>query len=64
MIPFLIVNGALTGLFLNQVVVWYNPLENLGIRILTIPIEDFFYAHLMISSNIISYHYFSKNFHK
>ena len=28
MIPFIIVNGALTGLFYDQIVVWYNNNEN------------------------------------
>ena len=40
MIPFVIVNGALTGLFLNQQVVWYNQNEILNIYLFTIPIED------------------------
>ena len=55
--PFIIVNGALTGLFFDQVVVWYNPEENLGIRFLSIPVEDFFYAHVLIYSNLIIYKY-------
>ena len=55
MIPFTLVNGALTGLFFNQTVVWYNNAETLGIRILTIPIEDTVYAHALILLNIIIY---------
>ncbi len=42
LIPFLIINGILTGTGLKEPVVWYNPNEILGIRILTIPIEDVF----------------------
>ena len=40
LIPFLIVNGILTGSFIEDEVVWYNSSGNLGIRILTIPVED------------------------
>ena len=61
MLPFVIVNGALTGLFFDQIVVWYNPDQNLGIRFLTIPLEDFIYAHLLIFSNIIVYNYISNS---
>ena len=31
-IPFLIINGALTGLFFDQTVVWYNNKEILGLE--------------------------------
>ena len=48
LIPFVIVNGILTGTFIDEPVVWYNNDENLGIRFLTIPIEDFSYAFSLI----------------
>lgn len=47
-IPFLIVNGILTGSFIEQPVVWYNDEENMGVRLGSIPLEDIVYAFLMI----------------
>jgi lycopene cyclase domain-containing protein len=51
-IPFLICNGILTGTGIDDAIVKYNDDENLGIRILTIPIEDLFYGMLMIGLNV------------
>jgi lycopene cyclase domain-containing protein len=52
LIPFLIVNGILTGSFIPGEVVWYNDHENLDLRIGTIPVEDVFYGMLLILLNI------------
>ncbi|WP_320113563.1 lycopene cyclase domain-containing protein [Draconibacterium orientale] len=54
LIPFLIVNGILTGSYINGEVVWYNNNENLGLRVFTIPVEDFAYAFSMILYNFLA----------
>jgi lycopene cyclase domain-containing protein len=60
LIPFFIVNGVLTGSIIEQEVVWYNPEHNLGLRILTIPIEDFAYAFSMFLTNVLLMEMFRK----
>ncbi len=53
LLPFLIVNGLLTGSLIENEIVWYNNNENLNFRIGTIPIEDFGYAFLLLFLNLI-----------
>ncbi|WP_114748625.1 lycopene cyclase domain-containing protein [Pleomorphovibrio marinus] len=43
LIPFMLVNGILTGSWIDESIVWYNNEENLSIRIGTVPIEDSVY---------------------
>lgn len=52
LIPLVLVDGTLTGTGLQQPVVWYDPHDILGIRILTIPIEDFLYGMELVLLNI------------
>jgi lycopene cyclase domain-containing protein len=54
-IPFLLINGALTGGFTTEPVVLYSNDYISGIRIWTIPIEDFFYNTLMMISLFFFY---------
>ena len=48
LVPFLIVNGILTGSFIDEEVVRYNDQENVGLRLGTIPLEDVFYGMLLM----------------
>lgn len=50
MLPFFLMNGALTGLFTDEPVVWYNESEKQPGRIFTIPYEDVLYAFTLIIS--------------
>ena len=54
-IPFYMVNGLLTGSLIENQVVWYNNNENLSLRLGTIPVEDVFYALLMLLLVMIGY---------
>lgn len=55
LIPFLLVNGILTGSFIEEQVVKYNDMENLSIRIFTIPIEDTVYSMTLLLMTISFY---------
>jgi len=58
LIPFAIVNGLLTSI----PVVMYNDAENLGIRIGTIPLDDFFYNFSLLLININLFEYFRSKY--
>lgn len=59
-VPMFIVNGILTGTGIEGEVVWYNNDENLGIRLLTIPIEDFVYAFSLLLLNLLLFKKFKQ----
>ena len=62
LIPFFLVNGILTGSFIEEQVVWYNNDENLGLRMFTIPVEDSIYAFTLIGMNLFLTEYFYNAF--
>ena len=57
---FFLVNGILTGTGLDSPIVNYNPENHIGFRMLTIPIEDFFYGYEMILWNLFFFYRFRK----
>jgi lycopene cyclase domain-containing protein len=54
-IPFLLMNGVLTGGFIEGQVVWYDPSQIIGVRIGTIPIEDAYYSLMMLLLTTVVY---------
>ena len=60
LIPFFIVNGILTGTGLDEPVVWYNNMENMGIRMGTIPAEDTIYGLELLILTLFFYEIFRK----
>ena len=66
-IPFILVNGILTGSFGLEEVVWYNNAENVGSRLqevaglswtqINIPLDDFVYSFALLLLNTAIYMY-------
>jgi len=52
LLPFLLVNGVLTGGFTDEPVVWYNAAERTPFRIFTIPAEDVLYSFTLMGLNV------------
>lgn len=63
MIPFLIVNGILTGAVTSKPIVWYNEAHIVGLRIVSIPVEDVFYNFSMLIPIIGIYHYLKARYY-
>jgi lycopene cyclase domain-containing protein len=57
-VPFLLVNGVLTGGFTNAPVVVYNPEEFMGLRLVSVPIEDSVYGFLHLFGVCYWYEWF------
>ena len=62
LLPFLLVNGVLTGGYTEQPVVIYNPEEYLGIRITSVPLDDAVYGFLLLFGVVTVYEFFKKVF--
>lgn len=73
LIPFVATNGLLTGLHfwdyplinldptsISDQVVWYDNAHNIGVRVTSIPVDDFLYAFLLIGLNVALFEQFSK----
>ncbi len=59
-IPFLLVNGILTGSYTQEPIVLYNPEEYLGIRVTSIPLDDSVYSFLLLFGTVTLYEFFQK----
>lgn len=63
-IPFMLVNGVLTGGFTDEPIVWYDDQERTPFRIFTIPAEDILYSFTLLGLNIAIYEWLQKIFKK
>ncbi|MEL6864304.1 MAG: lycopene cyclase domain-containing protein [Bacteroidota bacterium] len=59
-IPFLIINGVLTGVLTESPVVLYNPAEYLDIRIVSVPLDDSVYSFLLLLGTVSLMEFFEK----
>jgi lycopene cyclase domain-containing protein len=61
LVPFMLVNGILTGTGLEEPVVSYSKTQFLGIRLFTIPLEDVLYGFELFVLNLLIYLKLTKN---
>jgi len=64
LLPFLVMNGLLTGSFTENPVVLYNPDHIIGYRLLNIPVEDTVFSFVILAEVIASYEFLRKLFKK
>ncbi|MEZ4938021.1 MAG: lycopene cyclase domain-containing protein [Crocinitomicaceae bacterium] len=62
LLPFILTNGILTGSFSDEPIVWYNDSENLGIRLMRIPLDDFIYNYALLLINITLFEKFRSTY--
>ena len=55
--PFLLVNGVLTGYITDLPPVWYDSNNIIGVRLGTIPVEDFLYSFILLFLNTSLFEY-------
>lgn len=53
LIPFFLVNSLLTGTFIREPVFWYDESEILGLRIISVPIEDAGFTFSLVLLNLL-----------
>ncbi len=63
-VPFMIVNGVLTGSSTPEPIVWYNEAHKVTTRIFTIPMEDLLYSFTLIVSVILVHEKLAKRVQK
>ena len=61
LIPFLIVNGILTGAITPKPIVWYSQDHIVGWRIITIPVEDIYYNMTLLLPITVIFEFLKKN---
>lgn len=64
MLGFFPVNGVLTGTGLESPIVNYNPEDFMGIRMLTIPVEDAVYGYTQFLLILFFFHFFKEKQHE
>lgn len=63
-VPFMLVNGILTGTGIEDQIVWYHSEHIFNLRIATIPVEDSIYNFAMLLMTVGAYECFNRFFEK